>query len=348
MNIFLSWSGPVSQDVARALRKWLPYFLHSIKPFMSAVDIAKGEKWTDDLSHELRGAEYGVVCVTPFNLHKAWMNFESGALAHLPNLSPFLFRTDRAALGHNPLTQYQLTEFGPDEDHSKAEFFKLIDSINRSAPESDRLSGDVLADNFNTWWPQLKKELDAVPERSPGETRTAYKWLRMFEDLSIHDLKPNCHTVWFVSADVYKYAGTVDMREKIEANVDKIEYRYLIPEPDGSSERAAREQLVALAKAHPNRIDFRCFKRDVFEKQAASDYVVIIESTPTDNDHIRVFVRIPIATTEGEYWFETEERAAIGFYNRFSQLWSSVDDQVPVPPVVRAPAAPDAPVARAS
>jgi TIR domain len=326
MNLFLSWSGRVSQEVAMALRKWLPYMLHSVKPFMSTVDIGKGDKWSDNLSHELRGAQYGIVCVTPFNMHKPWMYFESGALAHLPHLSPVLFRVDRGALGHSPLAQFQLTEFGTDDDRSKTEFHKLIESINKSLPEADQLASEVLANNFDYWWPQFKKELDEIPETSVGETRTAYKWLRTFEDLAIHDLRADCDTVWFVTADVYKFALRAEVRAKIEVNLEKVKYHYLVNEPDSVNERAAKDELEELRRTHPGRLEYRCFKHEVFEQQATSDYV-IIESSSSTKDRIKVFVRIPNGT-EGEYWFETEERAAIGFYHRFLKLWESTKDMV--------------------
>jgi hypothetical protein len=336
MKVFLSWSGNMSQQVAAVLRKWLPYMLHSVKPFMSAVDIRKG-RWADALSHELEGAQYGIVCVTPFNMHKPWMNFESGALAHLPTLMPFLFRVDRAALGDSPLTQYQLAEFGRDDDRNKTEFFRLVQSINDGLAEQDRVTLDVLTNNFEHWWRELRKELDLIPEVSPGETRTAYRWLRTFEDLAIYDLKAECEAVWFVTSDVFKYAGRAGVREKLEASLDNVRYRYLIPEPDRYNERAAREQLENLRHLHPDRVDYRCFKREVFEKQATSDYVIVESSASgggvvqPNGGVVKAFVRIPIGETEQEYWFETEERAGIGFYHRFLQLWNSPVDVVNSP-----------------
>ena len=321
MKIFLSWSGRVSQDVATVLRKWLPYMLHTAKPFVSN-SIRKGDRWGVDLSQELKGAEVGIVCVTPFNIDRPWMNFESGALAHLPNLMPFLFRVDQRALGQSPLTQFQLTEFCADENHSKSEFLALIESINERAPAEDRLTADVLRTNFAHWWTEMKKELDAIPEVSEGETRTAYRWLRTFDDLAIYDRDDDVKRVWLVSSDVFKFALRPELREKIESDVDKVCYRYLVPEPDHDNERAALQQLDSLRRAHPDCIDYRCFDRDVFEQQAASDYV-IVESAEHDGGNVRAFVRIPVSDAGQEYWFEAEARAGVGFFHRFLQLWTS-------------------------
>jgi len=335
MNVFLSWSGKMSQEVAIALRHWLPYMHHAIKPFMSSVDISKGEKWGDGLSKELKEAQYGIICVTPYNTFKAWMNFEAGALYRLPHLTPFLFRVERPSLGHSPLTQFQLTEYSQDPERNKHEFFDLLQSINDGLPESERLDIEVMQRNFDHWWAELKSDLDAIPEASPGETRTPYKWLSTFEDLAVHDVRPDCETVWFITSDVFKYALRAEMREKIEANLGKVRYRYLIPDPDGSDERAARDQLAKLSARYPNRLEFRSFNREVFEKQATSDYVII--ESKTAGTVAKVFVRAPVADDVMDFWFDTNELAANGFYHRFVQLWNSPGDPVTAPESLPAP-----------
>jgi hypothetical protein len=320
MKVFLSWSGTVSHDVACALHQWLPYMHHAIKPFMSALDIGRGERWGEELSRELKETNYGIICVTAFNTFKPWMNFEAGALSRLPRLTPFLFRVDRTWLGHSPLTQFQLTEFGQDQDRSKHEMLDLLKSIDSELPEAERLDEEVLERNFDHWWAELKRTLDAIPESSPGETRTAYKWLRTFDDLAVNALGPDCDTVWFVTNDVFKYALRAGLRERIEANLQKVRYRYLIPDPDGSEDRAARDQLDKLAARYPQRVEYRSFDPETFRKQATSDYV-IIESKTADTA-AKVFVRAPISDVGVDYWFDTEERAAHGFYLRFAQLWN--------------------------
>src|SRR5262245_22166624 len=217
MKVFLSWSGKVSQEVAGVLRNWLPFMLHSVRPFMSSVDIRSGDRWTRDLSQGLKDAQYGIVCVTPFNIHKPWMNFEAGSLAQLPHLTPFLFRVGRAALGDSPLAQFQLIEFASTADVNKNEFYKLIESINGAFPAGEQLSPDILETTFDRWWPEVEKALDGIQNASVGETRTAYKWLRTFDDLSVHSLQGNIQEVWFITNDVFKYALGGDVRGPAEA-----------------------------------------------------------------------------------------------------------------------------------
>ena len=44
----------MSKQVAESLRRWLPYMIQSINPFISSGDISKGDTWSDVLAHELQ------------------------------------------------------------------------------------------------------------------------------------------------------------------------------------------------------------------------------------------------------------------------------------------------------
>jgi hypothetical protein len=80
MKIFLSWSGEVSHEVAKVLHTWIPCVLQGVGTFLSS-DISKGDRWNNVLADELKESQYGIICVTPFKIHKSWMNFEAGALS---------------------------------------------------------------------------------------------------------------------------------------------------------------------------------------------------------------------------------------------------------------------------
>jgi TIR domain len=317
MNIFLSWSGEASHRVAVALHQWLPYMIHSIRPFISSADISTGENWSDALSEEIKNAQHGVICVTPYNVYKPWMNFEAGALTRVidrASVTPFLFRIRQSSLT-GPLAQFQSA------DSSRDGVFGLIRSIN------GRLDGvidpEVLQRNFDYWWTFLEADLKQIPPTSAGETRAFYPWLRTFEDLAIHDVSPDCSMVWFITADVFKCAGAT---EKILVNLQRVKYRYLIPQPDGADELLAKKELDSLMqRAAPGQLEYRCVPRDLFEQRAPSDYIMF-ESNAHGALRKNVFVKLPITGSATEYWFESDERAANGFYYRFSQLW---DEMVP-------------------
>lgn len=49
MEIFLSWSGLRSQEVAKSLREWLPKVIQSLEPWISASDIDKGSRWLKEI-----------------------------------------------------------------------------------------------------------------------------------------------------------------------------------------------------------------------------------------------------------------------------------------------------------
>src|SRR5690606_7657635 len=80
MKIFLSWSRPVSHDVALLLRNWLPSIIQAIRPWMSEEDIAPGRLWFGSINEEIRESRYGIICVTPQNRTAPWLLWEAGAL----------------------------------------------------------------------------------------------------------------------------------------------------------------------------------------------------------------------------------------------------------------------------
>ncbi len=81
---------------------------------MSEIDIIPGSGWLSEISNKLRNSEVGVVCLTPENINKPWINFESGALTRELNgksnlVIPYLFDFRRKeALG--PLSFFQAIE----------------------------------------------------------------------------------------------------------------------------------------------------------------------------------------------------------------------------------------------
>src|SRR5664279_2432056 len=93
MKVFISWSGDASQRVAKALRDWLPQVINAIEPFMSSEDIEKGTRGLAAIASELEATSCGIICLTPKNFQKPWVNFEAGAISRSVGTShviPFL------------------------------------------------------------------------------------------------------------------------------------------------------------------------------------------------------------------------------------------------------------------
>jgi hypothetical protein len=75
MNVFISWSGPVSLQFAGVLRDWLPDVIQAIKPWVSADDIDEGTVWNAELNGQLADVRFGIICITPENANSPWLAF---------------------------------------------------------------------------------------------------------------------------------------------------------------------------------------------------------------------------------------------------------------------------------
>ena len=159
MEVFISWSGLRSERVAVALRDWLPSVIQSVNPFMSASDIEKGSRWPDVLATHLNDAQFGLICLTQENLEAPWLLFEAGALSKSIENSrvvPYLYGVSQAQL-QGPLAQFQAAV----ADQSST--LGILKSINETLG-GNALDQARLESAFETWWPQLARMLEDIPE----------------------------------------------------------------------------------------------------------------------------------------------------------------------------------------
>lgn len=164
MQVFISWSGPLSQKIGEVFRTWLPGAIQLVKPYFTPSDIEKGARWNPEISSELESANVGIFCMTPTNLNSAWMLFEAGALSKRVDKSricPILFQIDHTSLP-SPFSQFQTTNFNQED------IFKLIQTINSTLGES-RLEEKTLEFVFEMWWPRLETQVSTVIEEHSEE-----------------------------------------------------------------------------------------------------------------------------------------------------------------------------------
>ncbi len=85
-KVFISWSGDLSKELAKAVHQWLPCVLQFVKPYATFTDIERGTNWNESIAKELENSDIGIICLTKENLASPWILFESGALSIPKNL----------------------------------------------------------------------------------------------------------------------------------------------------------------------------------------------------------------------------------------------------------------------
>ena len=167
--IFFSWSGEPSQEVAKALRKWMPKMIQAIKPFLSSEDIRSGDDWFRKLSEVLDECQFGIFCLTRANLVAPWVQYEAGAIAkHLngARVVPLLIDVDKKDV-QRPLGGFQM------RTTSREDMLRLVVDIN-AALGDDGIEAAEVEVVFNQWWPQLDADLQTARAKVREDGRKRY------------------------------------------------------------------------------------------------------------------------------------------------------------------------------
>ncbi|HEY2292091.1 MAG TPA: hypothetical protein VGM86_15435 [Thermoanaerobaculia bacterium] len=328
MKVFIGWSGPLSRSVAYVLHEKLPYIIPAIVPFVSSEDISKGELWSNTLEKNLREADFGIVCITPFNVKSPWLNFEAGVLSEpvrRNRLAPFLFGVDRAQLRGGPLERLQVTVY------EKSDVFILLRSMNNKLSVENQVNYDHLKIAFESWWPELAAALEGVVAQS-GETETGFKWLYAIDDLKriVKDLTGKC--IMVVSLYPERDFNLFFVKEMVNRNLERgVSYAILIAE---SAVPAGRRVIESAFSLHPDKLCLVPVPDCVFDP-AAITHCCLLNYECGDLD-LRVFLELPVEeqaySIEQTFWIEVTEFAA----RRFAQRFRDMKDKyacLPRPPV---------------
>jgi hypothetical protein len=309
MNVFLSWSGKKSREIAIAFHNWLPYVIQAAKPFISSGDIDKGKRWNDVLAERLSTVSYGIICITRENYKEPWINFEAGAISKAIDtsyVSPFLFDIDPALI-QGPLQQFQITV------NDKDDIFDLIRSINNRLEPEQQVTYDVLKGEFDTWWHKLQKDLKDIAEKPDAETQTGFDWLYTLDDLGRIQAQEGCRCIWFITPDPFRNALNPNIKNVIRNNIERdVSYTFIIP--SSGHQNVATQGLKHLQDLKPDkvRINDKTAAED-FLKVAVTDYVLM----NAESDELEVLVELP---SSNGYWLKVDDKAAMGFFMRFREL----------------------------
>jgi hypothetical protein len=168
MDIFISWSGARSRELADALALWLPRVIQSVRPWVSTRGIGKGARWSDDIAKQLDHHSYGIICVTPENRGSTWLNFEAGALSKTG-----ASRTYTLLLGLNhseieqPLAQFNHTLANRDD------MYTLLQNINETCDV--KLESALLEHAFQTNWEFLQRIFESLVSKGVPKEEASSK-----------------------------------------------------------------------------------------------------------------------------------------------------------------------------
>ena len=180
-NLFISWSGPRSLAVARALHSWLPTLIDAARPWMSDESLRSGKAWFPEIMKQLETIEVAVVCLTPDNLEAPWLIFESGAVAgklsDTKRVVPYYLGLKPSDVT-GPLSHYQ------GRQAEREATWELVKDINEATGAT--VDVNILQKKFEKFWSELEEAIAKAPASQEPATahRSVEDMVREILDLS--------------------------------------------------------------------------------------------------------------------------------------------------------------------
>jgi hypothetical protein len=168
MKVFISWSGTRSRVVAEIMSDWIKCVLQATRPWISTRDIDRGALWFSEIGDQLKDTTIGIICLTQENKTRPWILFEAGALAKgLSSSRVCTFLIDlKSSDIEDPLAQFNHTL------PNRNGMWNLLLTLNSSL-DSQKLEERILAQVFETYWPQFEQRFkEALEKNPPGEVPT--------------------------------------------------------------------------------------------------------------------------------------------------------------------------------
>lgn len=160
-NVFLSWSGDKSREVAERFKElFTDVFDPTIKCFISTRDIVGGRRGTAALAEELEKCNYGIFFVDSKNVRAPWLQFEAGAISKMVSDSRVMvLLLDNAVgcLNDTPLSDFQYKLFN--KEHVKSIFEEIIDYFEQKESKDSYLKR--FEREWDTFYEKAEKILSA-------------------------------------------------------------------------------------------------------------------------------------------------------------------------------------------
>ena len=223
VDIFISWSGEKSREIALLLAKWLMSVLQVLRPWVSDNNIESGAIWFQRICENLKSTSNSIIVVTKENKVNPWIMFEAGAASKGDDANMVtVFAVDlRPEDVPQPLGHFNCVT--PTREKMRKFVFDLnkrIDTANglREKPMSDERMGDT----FDKWYPDFEKEFNEILEkyadvglddtRSPEERKQdeILASVREIERAIVETKKlTELNTITNISSSAYKFMSAL-------------------------------------------------------------------------------------------------------------------------------------------
>lgn len=158
-QIFLSWSGKLSQDIAELLHQEIPEILKKTNVFFSKKDIRKGANGVEELLQNLKKSEVAISILTKANKTRPWIMFEAGAIrGHGGTCYNLLVDIPNAKVVP-PLSNFQNTQL-----LDKADFRRLLHEISKVTQKT--VSPSTITRSIGKRWPKIEASIQGIIKKN--------------------------------------------------------------------------------------------------------------------------------------------------------------------------------------
>ena len=154
MDVFITWAGRPSQEIALILRDWLPKVTDGCSYFVSSEGLKPVKMWHGNLAEALQRSTFVIACITPDNRDSTWLHFESGCVLKDMKkdcLFPIWFEVEEI---DQPLGAWQGGPYG------KASVFGLVRQLRSDAGHA--VDSETLQSIIDEHWPKLNAKIQGI------------------------------------------------------------------------------------------------------------------------------------------------------------------------------------------
>lgn len=167
-QIFLSWSGELSRQIAIALQRWIDVVFESLHAWVSDTDIALGARSIKSIEESLDQSIGGLLILTVENQTSPWVNFEAGALSRQfesrdGRVIPLLVDATHMGQLKAPLNVFQgqmLTREG---------MLRVVEALFEMVGRDKSFASS----RMDAYWPKLESEVERLREEYAGPVPSA-------------------------------------------------------------------------------------------------------------------------------------------------------------------------------